>query len=685
MSSTLVRKLNPLTSLRFVAAAMIVVQHLKGVFGVPEDVGARFPFGTGVSFFFVLSGFILTYVYSSQPTLAKRRFLLARLARVWPAHVVALVSISLLLPQIVGSQFSIPKLLANLVLVHSWIPLRDYYFSFVAPSWSISTEFGFYLCFLWLIHDWQRTWHWKLALTAALLCATIAFGNALILHYPGPRNQEIAEALAHFNPLSRLFEFTLGMSVALLWKRASPRIQAGIAAGTLIEIAAVGVTLFTMLHCYSWAAAAGRVPWIGFAGKAWLSVAGPCAAFALLIFVMALGRGAISMVLSMRLPVLLGEISYSLYLMHQMAIVFIKVNAKAFAILPNWLGLTLYSALVLTVAWLVWALVERPCRHFLVRLWPTKSNTVTGELPASMITPSGAPVNTHRERILLPSRAGFFVAFSVFAILMSGGIYLARFRPTIDPLSAVEAERIAAGTFVEMRDVRFGERFILRGFEFKSARDGLALDLVWQSIGEQRLEYLAATHFVDGAGKIVGQSDHPQDRARASVSADMLWHDVIPIPASKARGATAVAVGFLRESEWLPADRGTRDWDGRRLLIPLPDMPPPAANAVATSQIAGFFEVANCKQIVGWVWDSKRPDAALDVEILDDDRVVARVSAAEVRPDLETGKVGTGRYGFRLATPPELKDGKPHNIHARVVGASFELKNSPRTFTCKRD
>src|SRR5690349_20242607 len=71
------RRLRALTSLRFVAAAGIVIHHLAGVFGVPESVTSDYPLANGVSFFFVLSGFILTYAYSGKE-LNAREFILAR-------------------------------------------------------------------------------------------------------------------------------------------------------------------------------------------------------------------------------------------------------------------------------------------------------------------------------------------------------------------------------------------------------------------------------------------------------------------------------------------------------------------------------------------------------------------------------------------------------------------------------
>src|SRR5688572_22687863 len=79
-------QLDPLTSLRFAAAAMIVVLHTRGVFGLPADWGEPFAFAQAVPFFFVLSGFILTHVYPNLDAAGSRRFLVARVARLWPAH-----------------------------------------------------------------------------------------------------------------------------------------------------------------------------------------------------------------------------------------------------------------------------------------------------------------------------------------------------------------------------------------------------------------------------------------------------------------------------------------------------------------------------------------------------------------------------------------------------------------------
>ena len=79
-------RLDSLTALRFIAAAMIVVSHSAGKFNMdPRMTIENLPLAQGVSFFFVLSGFILTYVYRDLSGFKQTlHFLAARIARVWP-------------------------------------------------------------------------------------------------------------------------------------------------------------------------------------------------------------------------------------------------------------------------------------------------------------------------------------------------------------------------------------------------------------------------------------------------------------------------------------------------------------------------------------------------------------------------------------------------------------------------
>jgi peptidoglycan/LPS O-acetylase OafA/YrhL len=76
--------LKALTSLRFFAAFMIFMFHLQNYDATPWLQAIGGSMRHGVSFFFVLSGFILTHVYSSREKLDPRMFFLSRFARLYP-------------------------------------------------------------------------------------------------------------------------------------------------------------------------------------------------------------------------------------------------------------------------------------------------------------------------------------------------------------------------------------------------------------------------------------------------------------------------------------------------------------------------------------------------------------------------------------------------------------------------
>jgi peptidoglycan/LPS O-acetylase OafA/YrhL len=158
-----------LTSLRGVAASIVVIYHLSP--GICESIGCQtgLPFFSNgqlmVDFFFILSGFILTYAYSSGHWtkgnwLEIRTFLLRRFARIYPAHffmlivfiayeLVDLVVHSMVLDSNDGVWFtgstSITSIFTNLLLIQSW-GIHDT-LTWNQPSWSISAEFVAYILF----------------------------------------------------------------------------------------------------------------------------------------------------------------------------------------------------------------------------------------------------------------------------------------------------------------------------------------------------------------------------------------------------------------------------------------------------------------------------------------------------------------------------------------------------------
>ncbi|RZL68534.1 MAG: acyltransferase [Variovorax sp.] len=357
-----VENLKALTSLRFVAALMIMAHHAPHLFRWEWIKGAPASLVHGVSFFFVLSGFILTHVYSSKPLPRYSSFVRARFARLWPVHIVATIFLALTVAD--GSiTFDGPGLFDkwvvlgfNLALVHAIFPFLAYTFSWNSVSWSISTEMFFYLVFPLLIVNIERTWHWKLLGAGCLAALTI--GVLALAHVPitGGFEQVTATYATYPSPLMRGFEFSLGMAAWVLWKKYLRSMTLSTLAWSVIELASVCLCL-AWISNFAILNRAISNPWI----LLWMGPAGSCWAFAVLIVVFATGGGVLSRMLTVRPMVFLGEISFSIYMLH-LVLMKVFVTTLAWPEVPE----VVYFSALLALASASYLLVEKPAQRLLL-------------------------------------------------------------------------------------------------------------------------------------------------------------------------------------------------------------------------------------------------------------------------------------------------------------------------------
>lgn len=376
-------RLESLTALRFFGAASIVAAHIQGNLGTSQAWAYPFALEQGVSFFFILSGFILTYVYPDLRGRRIPRFFVARYARILPMAAVALVVYLILVQPPVRPLLSDRPVTAVLtvLLLHGWIPIPNVYAAFNLVSWSVSTESFFYLSFPLLLWRWRSTWPIKLAVTLALVLVGIVLAATQALPALGgaltPINASFAalktvdlSGLLYVNPLARVFEFTLGIAAANIWQALRARFVPTAALATAIEIALTLLVVVVMSRSALWANSLATLGPIGKASGFWLRVSGfNSLPIMLLIVVFAFERGLLSRALRFAPLVLLGEISYSIYLIHWPLLSFYKTHTQLFLGVPDRLLPPLFITVLLLASYASFAIVEVPCRRSIVALY----------------------------------------------------------------------------------------------------------------------------------------------------------------------------------------------------------------------------------------------------------------------------------------------------------------------------
>ena len=308
-------QLDSLTSLRFFAAAMVVVSHLAFlqssqnplVRGLYEGV---FREGyMGVTFFFILSGFILSHSYAERlrQGMTYRQFLVTRLARIYPLHLLTLfIAFPIALASLVSGKRSLSifleGLIANLALLQAFSPVVDIHFSMNAPSWSISNEMFFYAMFPILVSSRSA---YLFGSAVAILLTQQVIGNFA--------DENTAHFLVYVFPPSRIADFVIGILLHRFFSRTRPpaaSLATGLQVGSL-TIFALCVTLKALIPQH----ARYDLYYIP--------------AMSLIIISFAWQDGMIAKTLASDKFVFLGNASFSLYLMHQLIIRYgehIRVN-----------------------------------------------------------------------------------------------------------------------------------------------------------------------------------------------------------------------------------------------------------------------------------------------------------------------------------------------------------------------
>ncbi len=217
-------RLDSLTSLRALAATSVFFFHGQDVLaasadpptGPAESVWAHLTAqgNVGVSFFFILSGFVLTW--SHRPGDGARPFLSRRFARVYPNHLVTWAVAAGLMTFGLTPWSPLRSALANLVLVNTFVG-GGVWLVMNAPSWSLEVEQFFYLLFPTLHPRLSRVRAaWRLRLVALIVAVSTAVAVAVVV--TGQNSERVTLTFEFFPPF-RLPEFVIGMLLGLAAQR----------------------------------------------------------------------------------------------------------------------------------------------------------------------------------------------------------------------------------------------------------------------------------------------------------------------------------------------------------------------------------------------------------------------------------------------------------------------------------
>jgi peptidoglycan/LPS O-acetylase OafA/YrhL len=381
------QKISPLTSVRFFLASFVLFHHSvrtffpafsgRGTHGVPQDfLGiVSFAFPVAVSFFYLLSGYVLSLVYLRDgQTIDKSRFFAARFARLYPLYFVMLVAATpeLLAWEVqrhgmkIGMTKTVAIFAANVAMAQVWYPRRLLRIN--PPSWSLCGEVFFYICFPLL-----GTLLWKLRGARLWMSAVALYvgGQALVWGMRTQLSFEMAMVLPPFH----LTTFALGILLAR-WQTlqqgqwGKERIRAW-HVNAVLGLSVGGVAL-----------SASLVPWFRVAAPYNNGLLAPI--FAGFIWALSAVSTPLSRWLCGRWLVAMGNSSYALYLIHTpMLALFRHYQWVTHAFYP------VYLALCVGLSVLSFHYFETPVRLWFMERFDSKYNrhnlTVSSSSPVTVI------------------------------------------------------------------------------------------------------------------------------------------------------------------------------------------------------------------------------------------------------------------------------------------------------------
>lgn len=331
-----------LSSLRFIFIIFIFLHHSRGYVGGGS---------MGVAFFFVLGGFCMALGYKDKVTkwdYKYSQYLIRRFIKFFPLHWICLFSVIILavltsIPVTGGGKIS--SFLLNLSLLHSWVPIKEVYFSYNSVSWYLANTIFFAAVFPFIfkwINGKTRKGRTFLAVLFMLIYTSIA-----LLIAP-----EQWHAFLYISPYIRLTDFLFGIYLALGYQslietRWSQKVFRNGAINMLLIVFFIGLLVVESVFLGDYQLIA-PLYW-------------PLIALIILTATMSNQSGGLFSILENKWFVKLGESSFVFFMIHTIVLKFAKINMQG--------AIIFYFVLTLILTFIIERFIIPP-----ITQWLTKRN-----------------------------------------------------------------------------------------------------------------------------------------------------------------------------------------------------------------------------------------------------------------------------------------------------------------------
>jgi peptidoglycan/LPS O-acetylase OafA/YrhL len=358
-----------LDSLRGVCASIVAFFHVDGdaLIKTVPFVANGFLF---VDFFFVLSGFVIAASYGKKIVTGFPigKFMFLRLGRLYPLHAFMLLAYVFIAifrhSQGSGANYPISEFFGATLLFQAWEPHFGLDMNhWNPPSWSISAEFWTYLIFALTLRSTGKKFLLALASLIVITAPILLFGTdrAMNICFAGGG---IARCV---------YGFSFGVIAYSIWRSGFfDGLSLSYPTATLVELTALiaGLAL------------------VSYSGSSRLGLLCP-PLFSLIVIIVAYQAGAMSRFLTTKPLMLVGTLSYSIYMTHEFVLARVLnllagmsrflplpiiIGQDGFTInnTPGYVGATdvvavAFYCVVLCVSWITYNAIENPAR-----LWSRK-------------------------------------------------------------------------------------------------------------------------------------------------------------------------------------------------------------------------------------------------------------------------------------------------------------------------